>query len=1056
MKKKHFFLGFLAFWCGLSTLFAQVTIGEIKDPQDFSILELISKTRGLRLPQLTTGERKAISVQGNSLANGLVIYNTTIDCIEYWNGKKWVSLCAGTADITFEGDVDPTKPSFSASGGKRTPFIPQDNPDCTEQDPPFTFTVMSGADYLYVAVLDETTGEFSVEMDENLTALARTAILRITNNCTGEYKEFLFVQDGAAGLCNSGLGAPALAAQNDTKLCSKVAVYLYLSAPAGTDGTGYVWSRNGKEIARDVANYIATQPGTYKVYGGAIGCSVPAVASITVTAASTTLAPDPVSIIVGQNSGLVCDASSTTTIFATAASSGTIVWYKDGEKQSGLIGSSILAGLGRWCAVVEENGCSSVPSNEIVVQLEPGGGNQITQPQFSINGTAAGSEVGVCANGTLLLEVVNPEADVTYTWYVNNDVKGYGERYELAMADISGEFVLQCRATGVSKCSSAGVSKIKILQSPGPERPALSSSTGNVICGSSVVLSTTSNAAKYRWYKDYVLKAETLHPVNVYNASELGTYTLKVVDVGGCVSEMSLPLVISEYSAYGAVSISPLIAELNTGESRVFTADINPVDATSTYKWTITGATPQTSLTGKQVMVNFDGVGQASISVTATNACTASGVTASTTVVVKPNCPAVSISSYSPASKKGEIIASGSLSLSIAPNGNFDNYTYQWYKDGTPIPNANLQTYSATGGGAYTCVVTSKCDPYLKATSDAFNITHIPIPSIAGGGTLSGRTAFDIASSANNNSECGNISGRYRSNFAEAITNTQTYTFTKPSGTVNDVYYAIIDNEGVLQPSQPLSGKLKDGSMTASSLGLTLSFKTNLNDANASPKIVGLKYDGAALVKVYIIYNDGGKNVAVSKTLRIQDCGSCRAKVGANYRTFMCYNVGAKSEIDPFVPSNDMKGNFYKYGSKTVYTTTFNKDIPSSAWGTNSGTANTSTNSTTKGGNDPCPDGWRVPSYDELNALLNVTNNPRTVVVGPDGRKGSMLGDALMIGYFGYHTNSSNRSQDNAQGWLWSNRTKDGNKAYDFCIGSENKMSESNRYSTDNVRCISY
>ena len=907
----YFFAAILALFVYCGSLQAQVTIGSSLPPQDFSILELVSTDRGLRLPRLTTVQRNDIDASGNDLANGLVIYNITTNCTEYWNGTKWVSLCTGTADITFDGG-NPMEPSFPAAGDDRGSFTPHDSPDCTEQDPAFTFTVVSGSDYMYVTVLNETTGEFRVTMEENPTALARTAILRITNNCTREYKEFLFTQEAATGLCDPGKDAPVIDSRNGTSLCGKGAVYLYLLPPAGTTPTGYVWSRNGQEVARDAANYIATQPGIYKVYAGAIGCDAPSPsASVTVTAGPG-VAPDPVTVIVGQNNGFVCDLTGKVAIYATATSAGTIVWYKDGEKQPDT-GSPIDAGIGTWFAVVESAGCSSMPSNEVIVQLDPNGGTQIASPTFKINGTAVGSTVDVCANGTLLLDVETPMVGITYTWYVNNDLKSSGVHYELAMAGLNSDFVLQCRATGISQCSSAGLTQVHISQNDAPARPALSiNNPGNVLCGGFATLTTTTVADAYRWYKDGAWIGTTAS--NVRSVTELGTYTLRVIEEkspsDSCASEMSLPLVISQSSAYGTVTISPQIASLNEGEMRTFTADMNPEDVTTTYTWTITNATPA-SATGKSVLVAFGTHSvAATISVTATNACTPGGATAATSVNVLENClaTAVSPSGYVPSSKTAEIIGSTSKSLTVAPaEGNIGDYNYQWYKNDVEIPGAILRTYSATAAGSYTCKITSHCDG-ATATSDPFTVTHTTIPITPGAGTLSGRTVFDVASTVNSNSACGNIEGRYKSDFSQTFSNTQVYTFAKSGGTVQNVRYAIEDNEGVLQTSQSLSGTLESGTMSVASLPLTLKFKTNLNESGASPNIVGRIYDQAAFVKVNIIYVNGVQDVTVSKTLRIQDCNCCRAKINnSDYKMFMCQSGSRTPSSHPSHRTSDRR-----------------------------------------------------------------------------------------------------------------------------------------------------
>ena len=78
---------------------AQVTIGNGKVPENFSVLELISNNKmGLRLPQLTTAERDAVQSGFGALATteaeGLQIFNLDTRCVETWNGIKWIGACA--------------------------------------------------------------------------------------------------------------------------------------------------------------------------------------------------------------------------------------------------------------------------------------------------------------------------------------------------------------------------------------------------------------------------------------------------------------------------------------------------------------------------------------------------------------------------------------------------------------------------------------------------------------------------------------------------------------------------------------------------------------------------------------------------------------------------------------------------------------------------------------------------------------------------------------------------------------------------------------------------
>jgi len=82
---------------------AQVTIGAQKVPHSYSVLELMSTKGGFRLPMLTNDERDALKLTSDSTeASGLVIYNTDIDCVEFWSDGKWIDLCASalpTANI---------------------------------------------------------------------------------------------------------------------------------------------------------------------------------------------------------------------------------------------------------------------------------------------------------------------------------------------------------------------------------------------------------------------------------------------------------------------------------------------------------------------------------------------------------------------------------------------------------------------------------------------------------------------------------------------------------------------------------------------------------------------------------------------------------------------------------------------------------------------------------------------------------------------------------------------------------------------------------------------
>ena len=56
--------------------------------------------KGEKVPRLSPEERNTISDSGSPYAKGQLIYNTDTNCLEYWNGDQWVSLCDGATTFT--------------------------------------------------------------------------------------------------------------------------------------------------------------------------------------------------------------------------------------------------------------------------------------------------------------------------------------------------------------------------------------------------------------------------------------------------------------------------------------------------------------------------------------------------------------------------------------------------------------------------------------------------------------------------------------------------------------------------------------------------------------------------------------------------------------------------------------------------------------------------------------------------------------------------------------------------------------------------------------------
>lgn len=85
-------------------------------PDASSILELRTTTKGLLTPRMTTTERNAIS----SPATGLIIYNTTSNAFNFYNGSGWIALASGSSAVN---SVSGTTNRISIGGTSTDPTV---------------------------------------------------------------------------------------------------------------------------------------------------------------------------------------------------------------------------------------------------------------------------------------------------------------------------------------------------------------------------------------------------------------------------------------------------------------------------------------------------------------------------------------------------------------------------------------------------------------------------------------------------------------------------------------------------------------------------------------------------------------------------------------------------------------------------------------------------------------------------------------------------------------------------------------------------------------------
>jgi uncharacterized protein (TIGR02145 family) len=1039
MKKNLFCKGLILIALLFSvTIEAQMTIGGKKAPEPYSVLEL-TNIGGLRLPQMTTTQRNALGATAlDAKSHGLVIYNTTTTCIEYWDSVRWVSLCDGTSQTVLSPAPCTT---VNADGtGCASTFTATDI-DCPNG--PYTIAVVAGAEYATLSNVDTANGSFQIVFNENTTVNEHTVLVRVTTACASMYKEFLFSQKGVD--CTSMTYTPPVISQSPAQLglCQSGAVYL--SVPANTPNLDkLIWTRSGIEVARGVSHITATLRGKYNVSMGAIGCNVNASNERIVADAPTPIASNMT--VTASNNGILCGTNSVT--LSASGSTGTVSWFHDG-KEDGRAGASLVltgdSSAGEWFAVLKDGNCYSLPSNSIIVTKSAATGQVVVNnADVLVNGIPLNTFTSFCIGGSLDLSVNNKLAGVTYTWYNGNEVISSNPfLIPTSQSTISLRMVATDN-TGVNCPAEANVIEKAITGGTAPAQPNI---TGNsTLCDGTTDLTIVPAVAgtyTYTWYKDNVKMADTTPTITVNTPGVM--YNATVTNTTGCTSTMAVKVIAANVSSIPKLTWQSQTTAATFG-AKVTLQTAMEFGPAIAYTWaadngaTIVGS--GSSVTIQTPATGTDGV-TVNVTVSATNNCGSSEVL-SLPIVLNNACPTPTLSAQSPASQS---VVAGSGIAVVVSGTKLVTPTYKWYLNttasttgGTAISGGTAASYTYTPAAAGTyylyCIVTNGCAGTFTATSPVFTVVATVNPSgiTTGSGTFAGKTCFDIAES-NDNSSCGMLLGRQttKSDFTQTAVNSQVYTFT-PTGTVSKVRFMYVES---------LSGAIINTIITASDpaalhiaspVTATVVYKTSLSTTGGvQGSAYGRTATNALSVDIYAVYNDSefgvGTDKQVKLTATIKDCTCCGAMISATvFKTFMCHNLGADTTKDPFTPSPAIIGDWYQWGKKTPvvkqsntsgavvsgWPTAADRGQDGSAWGKFGYVGDP-----IKGPQDPCPAGYRVPTNPEWKGLIanntqtsvgNITNTSYGITPGIF-TAGVLIGNSLMLPFSGQRT-SDNGSMD--------------------------------------------
>ncbi|OXA78518.1 hypothetical protein SAMN05444397_1093 [Flavobacterium aquidurense] len=1018
MKKNIFscWLFLLAVF-SVSIVSAQVTIGNtkgmLKTAEDFSALEVLSNGKGgLRLPQLSTNQRNTLSLGAISdpikqgLANGLSIYNTTTNCVEYWNSNRWISLCEGTSQAIISPEPC-TNVSPDGTGCDQTFTIT--DPDCPNG--PFAILIVSGNEYATLTDVNAIRGTFKVVFKQNDSVTPHSVLVRVTSSCSNQFKDFIFLQNGVT--CEALGTAPTISpAGSNLNLCLGGAVYL--SVPENSVNVDrIIWTRNGIEVARGVNFYVATLKGVYNISLGAAGCNVNSGNERIITESGT--APGAINTIITSNNGLICGPGGSITLTAVGAS-GSVSWFKDGVLQSSKTGTKITltgtADTGNWFAAAGSQGCYSKPSNTVKVIVTDPSGTPITfnMSDVLVNNKAINTITSFCQGGSLVLKVNNPQPGVSYTWY--NDETIITSPYTIPAGQAS--ILLRMVATDNSGAACPVEARSTEVSVSGGSAPGTPSITGTgVICDGTADLTVVpkeTGSFTYQWYKNGILVPVTTQTISVTDPGAV--YSATVTNPTGCVSALVSKTIATEVSSLPVLSWVSTGTTANYGDKITYQLAIE--NGPATYAWSVTGGASFVG-TGTSINVTFPSSGSSvQIKVKATNACGTSAELTKT-ILLSAACPTPVVSAASQTAFS-TVVGIGIQARVSVTQGN--QQTYQWYSNttasttnGSVISGAtqatiNYSPVSASPSVVYLyCIVKNGCSGTPLASSTPLftvNVTADPGNLALGSGIFTGKTCFDINKS-NYDGSCGTQVARNANMTNFQTQNVQQYVFTaSATGTKKNLRFVVVDPLGAVQSTNADAMALPGSLANSQVVTLTVTYKTNLSDIGSIA--YGKSTDQSVNVKIYAVYNDGNSDFALPLNVKIQDCACCGAFVAAGvWKNFMCHNLGADQTLDPNVIAQGLRGDYYQYGqtipmARSITTgplAPFVNVAGNSSWQGNA--------SEPKGVNDPCPAGYRIPSIAEWNGVA--ANNTSTFVTSSNPNTmiymGTKIGSQLFLPFVG-------------------------------------------------------
>ena len=456
--------------------------------------------------------------------------------------------------------------------------------------------------------------------------------------------------------------APAVIASNTGAYCAGQTVLL----SANSDATSFAWSGpNGYTSALQnptIANATTANGGSYTVVAtNANNCTAQASTVVVVNANPTANA---------SNTGAYCEGQ---TIALQTTATGTYAWSGPNGFSSTLqnptVANATMSNAGTYTLVVSNaNNCTATASTNVVVN--------------SVPAVTASNTGGYCADQTIVLSSVSADA-TSFAWSGPNGFTSNLQNPVVENATPANAGTYTVVATNASGCTANATTDVTVIANP----IANASNTGAYCEGQTISLQTTSTGT-YFWNGPNGFHSNAQNPT-IENATleNAGTYTLSVMNAGGCIASASTTVV---------VNANPTLTASNTGAYCAGeTISLNANSDATSFAWN--GPNGFTSALQNPTIENAATTNGGSYTVVAT---TAAGCMANASTVVTVNANPVVDASNTGAYCEGTTIA-----LQTTATG-----TYAWSGPNgftSTLQNPTIANATLANAGVYTLIVSN-------------------------------------------------------------------------------------------------------------------------------------------------------------------------------------------------------------------------------------------------------------------------------------------------------------------------------------------------------------